>query len=96
MADARASARPWFRGDVAVSSSAAGEHHVVCGATPAGFGAPVYVQDPDAQPNDVLRSLLQHSPRLPRGLKSAGRLKASGLRASNLFRPDAYFSGLPG
>ncbi|GGZ28837.1 hypothetical protein GCM10010300_84770 [Streptomyces olivaceoviridis] len=60
---------------------------------PAGFGAPVHVQDPDAQPYDVLRSLLQHSPRLPQGLKSAGRLKAAGLRASNSFRPDARFSG---
>ncbi|MEU1185803.1 HNH endonuclease [Streptomyces sp. NPDC005820] len=79
----------------AVSFSPEGEQHVLCGATPAGFGAPVYVQNPDAQPNDVLRGLLQRYPRLPKGLKSAGRLKAAGLRASNLFRPDAYVLGPP-
>ncbi|MFE9443955.1 HNH endonuclease [Streptomyces sp. NPDC006602] len=79
----------------AVSFSPVGEQHVVCGATPAGFGAPVYVQNPDAQPNDVLRGLLQRYPRLPRGLKSAGQLKAAGLRALNLFRPDAYVLGPP-
>ncbi|MFD4948388.1 HNH endonuclease [Streptomyces sp. NPDC058409] len=79
----------------AVPFSPVGEQHVVCGATPAGFGAPVYVENPDAQPNDVFRSLLQRYPRLPKGLKSAGQLKAAGLRASNLFRPDAYVLGPP-
>jgi 5-methylcytosine-specific restriction protein A len=79
----------------AVSFSPVGDQHVVCGATPAGWDAPVYVQDPDAQPNDVLRSLLQRYPRLPKGLKSVGELKAAGLRAGNLFRPDAYVLGPP-
>ncbi|MFC1227277.1 HNH endonuclease [Streptomyces sp. Sce081] len=79
----------------AVPFSPVGEQHVVCGATPAGFGAPVYVQNPDAQPNDVLKSLLQRYPRLPKGLKSASQLKAAGLRASNLFHPDAYVLGPP-
>lgn len=37
----------------AVSFSPVGEQHVVCGATPAGFGAPVYVENPDAQPNEM-------------------------------------------
>ncbi|MGW6270314.1 HNH endonuclease [Streptomyces sp. NPDC055060] len=78
-----------------ISFSPVGEQHVVCGATPAGFGAPVYVQNPDAQPNDVLRSLLQDYPRLPKGLKSADQLRAAGLRPSNLFRPDAYALGPP-
>ncbi|MFD9565396.1 HNH endonuclease signature motif containing protein [Streptomyces sp. NPDC059994] len=70
------------------------EQHVVCGAIPAGFGAPVYVENPDAQATD-LRGLLQRYPQLPAGLKSAHQLKEEGLRASNLFRPDAYVLGPP-
>ncbi|MEU6176902.1 HNH endonuclease signature motif containing protein [Streptomyces coeruleorubidus] len=77
----------------AVPFSPAGEQHVVCGATPAGFGAPVYVDGPERQPHDVFRRLLERYPRSPKGLKSASELKAAGLRASNLFRPDAYVLG---
>ncbi|MFF1654287.1 hypothetical protein [Streptomyces sp. NPDC058255] len=79
----------------AVPFSPAGDQHVVCGATPAGFGAPVYVDGPERQPNDVFRRLLERYPRLPKELKSASELKAAGLRASNLFRPDAYVLGPP-
>ncbi|MEU3503386.1 HNH endonuclease signature motif containing protein [Streptomyces hundungensis] len=70
------------------------EQHVVCGAIPAGFGAPVFVANPDAQAAD-LRELLQLYPLLPATLKSAHQLKEEGLRASNLFRPDAYVLGPP-
>ncbi|MFI1373349.1 hypothetical protein ACH4UY_15180 [Streptomyces longwoodensis] len=79
----------------AVPFSPAGDQHVVCGSTPAGFGAPVYVDGPERQPSDVSRRLLERYPRLPKELKAADELKAAGLRPSNLFRPDAYVLGPP-
>ncbi|MFC9491679.1 hypothetical protein ACFTZM_37160, partial [Streptomyces hydrogenans] len=73
----------------------AGAQHVVCGATPAGFGAPVYVDGAEGQCNAVLRQLLLRYPSRPRGLRTAVSLNESGLRPANLFRPDGYVLGPP-
>lgn len=65
-----------------VPFSPAGEQHVVCAATPSGFGAPVYVDGPKSQPHDVFRRLHEGYPQLPRELKSGRR--AQGRRAARV------------
>ncbi|MCY0940522.1 HNH endonuclease signature motif containing protein [Streptomyces antarcticus] len=73
----------------------AGAQHVVCGAIPAGFGAPVYVDGAEGQRDAVLRQLLLRYPARQRGLRTAVSLNEAGLRPANLFRPDGYVLGPP-
>ncbi|MFF5448749.1 HNH endonuclease [Streptomyces sp. NPDC012888] len=72
-----------------------GTQHVVCGAIPSGFGAPVYVLGAARQPDRYLRELLERYPALPAGLRTAGSLRRAGLRPLDLFRPDGYVLGPP-
>ncbi|MEV0691212.1 HNH endonuclease [Streptomyces sp. NPDC050388] len=79
-----------------VPFSPVGAQHLVCGAIPAGFGAPVYIESPEGHlPSDLAREALQQYSRLPKGLHTVAQLKAVGRRPSNLFRPDAYVLGPP-
>ncbi|MFJ9968874.1 HNH endonuclease [Streptomyces avermitilis] len=71
----------------------AGTQHLVCGAIPASFGAPVYLTGAAQQTNEYLRRLLRNFPVLPGGLRTVRSLEEAGLRPLNLLRPDGYLLG---
>lgn len=70
-----------------------GAQHLVCGAIPAGFGAPVYLTGAAHQTDEYLRRLLRAFPAPPDSLRTSRALEEAGLRPLNLLRPDGYLLG---